>query len=88
MIGPNYCPRCGCYIPEILDACPACGGAPKVEPKISEAALTVMKSGCYKGYSWQPKPLDVPTGAAFYEVDTGDVYLFHTGLHLWIRAGP
>lgn len=88
MAAPSYCSRCGCYIPESLGECPACGGALKTEPKYSAAALAVMKSGCLKGYSWQPKPSDVPTGTAFYEIDTGDVYLYYAGLRLWIKSGP
>lgn len=39
----------------------------------------------YYGLSTDTKPLDCPNASIFYEMDTGDVYLFNEASTAWIK---
>ncbi len=38
----------------------------------------------YRGLSSDEKPTDAPNGSSFYEMDTGDVYMFDKNSDTWI----
>ena len=39
----------------------------------------------YRGLSTDSKPTDAPNGAAFLEMDTGDVYLYNADGPAWVK---
>ena len=52
--------------------------------------MVTMKTGAgiintYYGLSTDTKPLDCPNASIFYEMDTGDVYMFNAASSVWIK---
>ncbi len=44
------------------------------------------QTNAYYGKSSDTKPTaDVPNASFFYEMDTGDIYMFDEDSHLWIK---
>ena len=43
------------------------------------------QKNAYYGKSSDTKPGDVPNASFFYEMDTGDIYMFDEETHTWLK---